>query len=45
MYNIQQKTDSRGDWKGTAVDPGQEELGHGLTREGQQEQYDEHYLG
>jgi hypothetical protein len=45
MYNIEQKTDSPGDWKGTAIDPGLEELGHDLTKEGQQEQSEEHYPG
>jgi hypothetical protein len=45
MYNIEQKTDSPEDWKGTAVDLGQQELGHGMTREGQQEQSEQHYPG
>jgi hypothetical protein len=43
MYNIDQETDSPEVWKGTAVNPGKEELRHGLTREGQQEQSEEHY--
>jgi hypothetical protein len=45
MYNIEQETDSPEDWKGTVVNPGQEELRHGSTREGQQEQSKEHYPG
>jgi hypothetical protein len=45
MYNIEQKTDSPRDWKGIAIDPGQEELGPGLRKEGQQEQSKEHYPG
>jgi hypothetical protein len=45
MNNIEQEVDSLEDWRGIEVDPGQEELRHGSTRECQQERSEEHYLG
>jgi hypothetical protein len=45
MNNEEQEADSPEDWRGTVVDLGQEELSHGSTREGQQEQSEEHYQG
>jgi hypothetical protein len=45
MNNIEQEADSPEDGRGIVVDPGQEELRHGSTSEGQQERSEEHYPG
>jgi hypothetical protein len=45
MNNVEQEADSPEDWRGTVVDPRQEELCHGLTREDQQGQSEGHYQG
>jgi hypothetical protein len=42
MNNKEQKVDSPEDWKGIVEDPTQEESVHGLMREEQQEQSQEH---
>ena len=43
MDSKEQKVDSPEDWKGIVEDPRQEGLVHGLAREDQQEQSQEHY--
>jgi hypothetical protein len=45
MNKERKEVDSPEDWRETVVDPGQEELYHGLTGEGQQEQSKGHYQG
>jgi hypothetical protein len=44
-FGLYKEVDLPKDWRGTMVDPGQEELSHGSMREGQWEQSEGHHPG